>query len=61
MLTIAISSDLAAEHPAFMTAIAQRGHTVDVVDAAGRVDHARAASSGDGGQRGPVPVGESGS
>ena len=61
MLTIAISSDLAAEHPAFMAAIAQRGHTVNVFDAAGRVDHARAASNEDGERRSPIPARESGS
>ena len=32
MIEIAISSELAAEHPAFMTGCAERGHQVDVFD-----------------------------
>ena len=35
MLTIAISSDLADEHPAFIAAMGKRGHQVDLFNAAG--------------------------
>ncbi len=59
MLTIAISTELANEHPGFTAAMAARGHTVDVFHAAGRVDQMTAAPNEDGEQQSWSPADES--
>lgn len=59
MLTIAISDGLAGEHCGFLAAMAERGHTVDVFDAAGRVDQTTATTSKDREQRSSIPAVES--